>query len=359
MAKIKIFVPFNELIRKGEYQEKIIKMMKMGGTPDTLNIQDDHPAILFGPRVEETNDTEDVPPFYVSLKVHDMTLHNTMLDSGTSHNLMPKVIMDELGLDITRPYKDLFSFDSRKVKCLGLIKDLVVSLAQIPSKNMVMDVVITDIPPKFGMLLSRSWAAKLKGTLQMDMSYTTIPVFGHDRRLYREVLLKYMVSSKTQPNNHPIYAIDTEVGSSIFYNDLSFEEEEPTTIMTTDEETAWETIECADPKDRTKNGVWNMSFDGVVSREGVGAGVWVSPPEAGTKFCSYKLTFECTNNMAEYEALILGLQVLKELGTQKIAVHGDSELIINQVKGVYQTKHPRLRAYKKFGFGPPQRIFRV
>jgi hypothetical protein len=48
MAKIKISVPFNELIRKGEYREKIIKMLKMGGTPDTLNVQDDHPAILFG-----------------------------------------------------------------------------------------------------------------------------------------------------------------------------------------------------------------------------------------------------------------------------------------------------------------------
>jgi hypothetical protein len=76
-----------------------------------------------------------------------MTLHNAMLDSNASHNLMPKVIMDELGLDITMPYKDLFSFDSRKFKCLGLIKELVVSLTQIPSKNMVMDMVVADIPP--------------------------------------------------------------------------------------------------------------------------------------------------------------------------------------------------------------------
>jgi hypothetical protein len=58
-----------------------------------------------------------------------MTLHNVMLDSGTSHNLMPKVVMDELGLDVTRPYKDFFSFDSIKVKCLGLIEDLVMSLS--------------------------------------------------------------------------------------------------------------------------------------------------------------------------------------------------------------------------------------
>jgi hypothetical protein len=195
------------------------------------------PAILFGMHVEETNDTKDVPMFYVGLKVHGMTMHKAMLDFGASHNLMPKVIMDELVLDITRPYKDLFSFDSIKVKCLGLIKDPVVSLAQIHAKNMVMDIVIMDIPPKFDMLLSRSWDEKLKGTLQMNMSYATIHVFGHDKRLYREVLLKYMVRSTMQQNNHPIYTIDTEVGSSIFYNDLNFEEEEPTDIITAHKKT--------------------------------------------------------------------------------------------------------------------------
>ena len=50
--------------------------------------------------------------------------------------------------------------------------------------------------------------------------------------------------------------------------------------------------------------------------------------------------------MAEYEAIILGLKVLKELGAKRIVVHGDSELIINQIKGIYQEKHPRLRAYR-------------
>jgi hypothetical protein len=185
---------------------------------------------------------------------------------------MPKVVMDELGLDVTRPYKDIFSFDSRKVKCLGLIKDLVVSLSQIPSKNLVMDVVVADIPPKFGMLLSRSWAMKLKGTLQMDMSYATIPIFGQERRLYREVLLKYMVSSKTQPNNHPIYSVDTEIDSSIFYNDLSFEREEPTTVMTVEDKAVCRAEECADQRNCAENKMWNMSFDGAVSKEGVG--VW-------------------------------------------------------------------------------------
>ena len=110
-----------------------------------------------------------------------------MFDSGASQNLMPKIIIDSLGLDITRPYKDLFSFYSREVKCLVLIKDLVVSLHQMPEKSMIMDVVVADVPPKFGMLLSRSWAAKLKRTLRMDLSYVVIPVFSEKRRLYREI----------------------------------------------------------------------------------------------------------------------------------------------------------------------------
>ena len=63
---------------------------------------------------------------------------------------------------------------------------MVVTLSQIHDKSIVMDVVVAEIPPKFGMLLSRSRASKLKGTLQMDMSYTTIPLFGGHIRLYRE-----------------------------------------------------------------------------------------------------------------------------------------------------------------------------
>ena len=50
--------------------------------------------------------------------------------------------------------------------------------------------------------------------------------------------------------------------------------------------------------------------------------------------------------MAEYEALLLRLHALKDLGAQKIRVLGDSELVINQVNDSYQTRHPRMRDYR-------------
>ena len=108
---------------------------------------------MFGPWAQTSIKSKDIPPFYIILRIHDMFLHNDMFDSGASHNLMPKIVMECLGLDITRSYKDLYSFDSREVKCLGMIKDLVVSLHQIPEKSLIMDVVVADVPPKFGMLL--------------------------------------------------------------------------------------------------------------------------------------------------------------------------------------------------------------
>jgi ribonuclease HI len=82
-------------------------------------------------------------------------------------------------------------------------------------------------------------------------------------------------------------------------------------------------------QDNEKNEMWNMSFDGAVSREGARAGVWSNPPRLATKLCYYKIAFECTNNMVEYEALVLGLKTLKEMGARRITVHGYSELIIN------------------------------
>jgi hypothetical protein len=117
------------------------------------------------------------------------------MDSRASHNLMPKTVMDELGLEIKKNYHDLYYFDSRKVNCLGVIKDLVVTLFQFPMKSVVMDIVVSDVPLNFGMLLSRSWIKILGGTLQMDLTYATIPVFGGDhRRLYRESQLAYIIS---------------------------------------------------------------------------------------------------------------------------------------------------------------------
>jgi len=50
-----------------------------------------------------------------------------------------------------------------------------------------------------------------------------------------------------------------------------------------------------------------------------------------------------TNNVAEYRALLLGLERVRALGADDVEVIGDSELIAKQVQGIYKVKHPAMR----------------
>ena len=61
---------------------------------------------------------------------------------------------------------------------------------------------------------------------------------------------------------------------------------------------------------------------------------------------AYKLCFPCSNNKAEYEALVVGLKAAKRLGIKKLKVFRDFELDIKQVGGTYRVKNPSLAAYR-------------
>ena len=126
------------------------------------------------------------------------------------------------------------------------------------------------------MFLSRSWSAKLKGTMQMDFSYATILVFNQQRRLWRENKLKYMVSSKECPENHPIYVVDTNMGSSIFFNSL--EPPENPFVMINAKGDNRKVKEEPEIKMEQKAKLFTMHFVGACSKEGVRAGIIISAP---------------------------------------------------------------------------------
>lgn len=162
LERVQIPIPLSKLSKNVGYKSQVTKWIQnisVDAKGAVISVQDEKSAVLFGPSSYMID--EIMPPFYVTLKTNDFMLYNCMLDSTTSHNLMPKYIMDHLKLDIPKSYHDLYTFDSKRVPYLGLMKDLVVTLAQIPVKSVVLDIVVTDIPPKFGMLLSTSCYAKL------------------------------------------------------------------------------------------------------------------------------------------------------------------------------------------------------
>jgi len=324
LERVKIPIPLLELSKNPRYKNQVSKWIQntlVDAESDIISLQDEKPTVVFGPSSDMID--EIVPPFYVTLKKNDSMLYNCMLDSGASHNLMPKTMMDHFKFDITRSYHDLYTFGSKRVPCLGLIKDLVVTLAQIPMKSVVLDIVVTDIPPKCGRLLSRSCCAKLGGILQMDMSYATTPVYGGEQlRLYREVRFVHTVCKIDQPRNHPIYAIDQDFGCF----QLSSNQIHETQVKIED------VIESPKPN---QTDIWKLLFDVSCTKDGAGARVVLISPKKGNITQSCKLNFEVTNNVAKYEAFLLGLQLAKCLKVQKISVFTDLELIVKQVRNIF------------------------
>ena len=74
-----------------------------------------------------------------------------------------------------------------------------------------------------------------------------------------------------------------------------------------------------------------MHFDGSKMKKGSGAGVVLKSPRGDTLSYVLQIHFNATNNIAEYEALLHGLHIAKDLGVKYILCYGDSDLVQHQV----------------------------
>jgi ribonuclease HI len=92
--------------------------------------------------------------------------------------------------------------------------------------------------------------------------------------------------------------------------------------------------------------MWTMFFDGASNKDSAGAGVVLISPSKEAMHLSFKIDFKTNNNIAEYEAFLLGSNSAKEMGIKGLKVFGDTNLIIQQVNNTFQTKHVRLKAYR-------------
>uniref|UniRef100_A0A2N9HMZ8 Integrase catalytic domain-containing protein n=1 Tax=Fagus sylvatica TaxID=28930 RepID=A0A2N9HMZ8_FAGSY len=88
--------------------------------------------------------------------------------------------------------------------------------------------------------------------------------------------------------------------------------------------------------DEDNQGRWKLYFDGAANAVGSGIGAVLVSPKGQQTPIAVKLGFDCTNNMTEYEACIVGLQAALEFGAYELEVFGDSLLIVSQTNGEWQ-----------------------
>ncbi|XP_073314742.1 uncharacterized protein [Primulina huaijiensis] len=93
------------------------------------------------------------------------------------------------------------------------------------------------------------------------------------------------------------------------------------------------------------NQSWNLKFDGSSTERASGVGVVITSPAGVKTALSFNLDFPCTNNQAEYKELMIGLEILRDLGTKDVLIIGDSQLVLKQMSGEYKCSSLALATY--------------
>ncbi|XP_059627720.1 uncharacterized protein LOC132270558 [Cornus florida] len=106
-------------------------------------------------------------------------------------------------------------------------------------------------------------------------------------------------------------------------------------------------LECdsEDIEEDLRGCLWRLFVDGSSNQMGAGIGIKLQTPEGTSLSQALRLEFRATNNEAEYEALLAGLKLAKELKVRNLIVFSDSQLVVRQVNGEYETKDKIMEAY--------------
>jgi ribonuclease HI len=95
-----------------------------------------------------------------------------------------------------------------------------------------------------------------------------------------------------------------------------------------------------------EKGAWKLFFDGSICSQGRSIGCFIKPPKGADYEVSMRWEFGCTNNQPEYESLLTGLEMLVEVEAKRVEAYGDSELVVQQMKGGSQCSSGELNEYR-------------
>jgi ribonuclease HI len=89
-----------------------------------------------------------------------------------------------------------------------------------------------------------------------------------------------------------------------------------------------------------------MNFNGSKMLGGLGVGVVFTSPTGDKLLYMLQIHFCASNNIAEYEALVHGLKLAKEIGIRRVLCFGDSDLVVHQVSGEWDAKDANMASYR-------------
>jgi ribonuclease HI len=173
----------------------------------------------------------------------------------------------------------------------------------------------------YSIILGRDWKTITSGYFSLDGMHLYIPLNGNNIIVLREGRISPYIESLPQSN---VNYLEEYLGVySIFFDEGDI---------------------ILEPTD-FDDGMWHMHFDGSCSKKGNGADIIIYSPIGKIHNFSYRLEFDCTKNVVEFKALLLGIENAYNLGCGHLIVFGDYELVLNLVQKIYVQNNKLLKFY--------------
>ncbi|KAL5569796.1 hypothetical protein UlMin_026371 [Ulmus minor] len=96
---------------------------------------------------------------------------------------------------------------------------------------------------------------------------------------------------------------------------------------------------------QTQDSQWKLYVDSSSIETSYGAGIILFSPDGVKLSCPVRFKFKATKNQAEYEALLSGLRLAKEVSVRHLTIYSDSQLVVSQVNSEFQAKGEKMASY--------------
>jgi hypothetical protein len=128
------------------------------------------------------NTRKNVPPFLLTFEIFNRNVHNCMVDSGASSNVMPLSVCQKINAEVKPSDLKIIQLDRTNVKVIGELKNVLVRLSSNPKVHQIIDIIVVDIPEVYGLFLSRDWSEQLHGYFATDWSHLWLPENGQPNK---------------------------------------------------------------------------------------------------------------------------------------------------------------------------------
>lgn len=200
------------------------------------------------------------PPILLTYEIFNKNVHNCLIDSGASSNILPKSICAKLNVQPQKSTVCIVQLDRSQVEVIGELYQVTIRLSSNPKVCQVIDILVTDIPKFYGII-----ANSIIGNYSVDSFLNNFN--AHASPYLEHSILSQVENFSRTDNSKCINFLDKPVHKPLF---------------------------C------------KLFFYGSKSN-GAGAGCILISPEGDKIMITCRLEFDCTSNTTEYEALVQGL----------------------------------------------------